>query len=68
MEEPLRGDNTPSSKKCVLPLLPSTRSGRTRPGLLLYQQKIRLQDYKKWQFKEHSRDVCSLTIEFGDDQ
>jgi hypothetical protein len=25
-------------------------------------------DHKKWQFKEHSRDICSLTIEFGDDQ
>jgi exonuclease III len=25
-------------------------------------------DHKKWQFKEHSRDVCSLTVEFGDDQ
>ena len=24
-------------------------------------------DYKKWQFKEHSRDICSLTIESGDD-
>lgn len=25
-------------------------------------------DHKKWQFKEHSRDICSLTVEFGDDQ
>jgi hypothetical protein len=25
-------------------------------------------DHKKWQLKEHSRDICSLTIEFGDDQ
>jgi exonuclease III len=25
-------------------------------------------DHKKWQFKEHSRDTCSLRIEFGDDQ
>ncbi|KAF1923273.1 uncharacterized protein M421DRAFT_15700, partial [Didymella exigua CBS 183.55] len=25
-------------------------------------------DHKKWQFKEHSRDICLLTLEFGDDQ
>ena len=25
-------------------------------------------DHKRWQFKEHSRDICSLTVEFGDDQ
>jgi endonuclease/exonuclease/phosphatase family metal-dependent hydrolase len=25
-------------------------------------------DHKRWQFKEHSRDICSLTIELGDDQ
>jgi exonuclease III len=25
-------------------------------------------DYRKWQFKEHSRDICSLTMEFGDDR
>lgn len=23
-------------------------------------------DHKNWQFKEHSRDICSLTMEFGD--
>ncbi|CAN9135028.1 unnamed protein product [Alternaria alternata] len=23
-------------------------------------------DHKKWQFKEHSRDICSLTIEPND--
>ncbi|KAB2110395.1 hypothetical protein AG0111_0g1384 [Alternaria gaisen] len=25
-------------------------------------------DHKKWQFKEYSRDICSLTLEFGDNQ
>ena len=25
-------------------------------------------DHKKWQFKEHNRDICSLAIEIDDDQ
>jgi exonuclease III len=25
-------------------------------------------DHKRWQFKGHSRDICSLAVEFGDDE
>lgn len=39
----------------------------TRPAWVCFFINRRL-DYKKWQFEEHSRDICSLTVEFGGDQ